>query len=494
MPTLNILNLNLGDSQEDIRNKVNANFESLIQNGGGPQGLQGEIGPQGPVGPQGPQGDPGQQGLRGTRWYVQSSFPAGGTSDPVIEGDYWVDTFNQNSIFEYTAAGWTDTGFDLQSTEVFTTLVGISGPSGSKNAVVFNSPFPNLNTLVLSDAVSVPQTANPTYAKLLISTNSSSDYPLLEFSKTNATGAGTPQDYNRHPQFRWLNPSSSNYNLLFTVPQDSMEFRAGGSMLVQSSASSLQFSSANTLSLTSAATMTVTSASVMNFSSGSQPMNFSSQNYNLSSSSLSLSVPLSLTSSASGYAMTFNNSGSGSGLLLSGTSTSTSQFLANFASGGSSKFSVRADGKIFVSQLGSAFRSLSSTYDNSATISATTYYYWYLGTNIIQTGNLLLFDTSSSPSDKGLALPVGGAVSNSWTQYLGNYESIQLRVISTNSNNLVKSVALWTGSGTINAGSNTAATFASGQSFVDFTIIRLSSDTDYQVYYSTCGGLCGKLA
>jgi hypothetical protein len=59
---------------------------------------------------------------------------------------------------------------------------------------------------------------------------------------------------------------------------------------------------------------------------------------------------------------------------------------------------------------------------------------------------------------------------------------------------LVKSVALWTGSGTINAGSNTAATFASGQSFVDFTIIRLSSDTDYQVYYSTCGGLCGKLA
>jgi len=494
MPTLNILNLNLGDSQEDIRNKVNANFESLIQNGGGPQGLQGETGLPGPVGPQGPQGDPGQQGLRGTRWYVQPSFPVGGTPDPLIEGDYWVDTFNQNSIFQYTSAGWTNTGYNLQSEEVFTTLVGISGPSGSKNAIVFNSPFPNLNTLVLSDAVSVPQTANPTYAKLLISTNSASDYPLLEFSKTNATGAGTPQDYNRHPQFRWLNPGSSNYNLLFTVPQDSMEFRSGGSMLVQSSASSLQFSSANTLSLTSAATMTVTSVSTMNFTAGAQPMIFTSQKYNLSTSSLSLSVPLSLSSSASGYAMTFNNTGSGSGLLLSITSTSTNQFLANFASGGSSKLAVRADGKIYVAQTASAFRSLSSTYDNSATISAVTYSYWYLGTNIIQTGNLLLFDASSSPPNKGLAIPVGNAVSNSWTQYLQNFESIQLRVVSTNSNNLVKSVALWTGSGTINAGSNTAATFASGQSFVDFTIIRVSSDTDYQVYYSTCGGLCGKLA
>ncbi len=42
MPTLNILKLNLGDSQEDIRNKVNANFESLIQNVGG-KGLEKEL-------------------------------------------------------------------------------------------------------------------------------------------------------------------------------------------------------------------------------------------------------------------------------------------------------------------------------------------------------------------------------------------------------------------------------------------------------------------
>ena len=65
MPNLNILNLNSGDTQEDIREKINANFDSLVLNGGGPQGQQGEPGSQGPVGPAGAKGDAGQQGITG---------------------------------------------------------------------------------------------------------------------------------------------------------------------------------------------------------------------------------------------------------------------------------------------------------------------------------------------------------------------------------------------------------------------------------------------
>ena len=96
MPSLNILNLNSGDTQEDIRNKINSNFDSLVANGGGPQGQQGEPGPQGPIGLAGPKGDSGQQGTRGTTWSVQATAPLGGSGNPVLTGDYWVNTSNNN--------------------------------------------------------------------------------------------------------------------------------------------------------------------------------------------------------------------------------------------------------------------------------------------------------------------------------------------------------------------------------------------------------------
>jgi len=208
MPQLNILNLNQGDTQADIRNKVNLNFDSLVANGGGPQGVQGQQGQQGPVGQAGPQGDPGQQGTRGTKWFVQATGPTGGTGDPILVGDYWVDTFNNNLIYQFQSTGWIPTGNSLQSTGVFTILPGISGPVSGMDAIVLNTPFPDLDTLVLSDAVSTTSTANPSNSKLLISTDSANDFPLLEFAKTNAAGIGTPADYNRHPQFKWLNPSN----------------------------------------------------------------------------------------------------------------------------------------------------------------------------------------------------------------------------------------------------------------------------------------------
>jgi hypothetical protein len=265
MPSLNILTLNQGDTQADIRNKVNANFDSLVANGGGPQGVQGPQGERGPVGQVGPQGDPGQQGIRGTKWFVEASAPTGGTGDTILVGDFWIDTFNNNNIYEYSNSGWVWTGDSLQSSGVFTLLPGISGPSSGMDAVVLNTPFPNLNTLVLSDAVSTTSTANPANAKLLISTDSDNDFPLIEFAKTNATGIGTPADYNRHPQFRWLNPTQNNYNLLFSVPQDEMTFSAGGNLTLESTNSILNLNSSSDLKIESAAGMTINSAGNMDF-------------------------------------------------------------------------------------------------------------------------------------------------------------------------------------------------------------------------------------
>jgi hypothetical protein len=491
MPALNILNLNSGDTQEDIRNKINSNFDSLVANGGGPQGQQGEPGPQGAVGLAGPKGDSGQQGTRGTIWNVQATAPLGGSANPVLVGDYWVNTVENNLIYQYGASGWISTGQSLQSTEIFTTLTGISGPVSTKNAIVINSPFPELNTLVLSDAVSLTPTANPTYSKVLIATNSTSDYPLLEFAKTNAVGVGTPSDYNRHPQFRWLNPSQSNYNLLFSVPQDQMAFRSGGSMTIQSTASSLNLLSNTNVTISSGSSMNVSSVGQMSFSSGSSLMTFSSQKYILTGSLMSLFVPLTISSSSLGYALTLRNtSTAGTGLILSSSTNSSSYFLANFLSTGVTRFSVRTDGKVYFNQQGSTVKTISGTYDSSASLGGNTYYFWNIGTNRIDRGNLVTM-VLSAVSRRGILIPIGTAA-NSWSSYLSNYESIQFRIIASNPTYTIQAISYNTGGGPT-VGS-TVFLGTSGALSVDLTIIRGASSTDYQIYYNTCEGLCGKLA
>ena len=491
MPNLNILNLNSGDTQEDIREKINANFDSLVLNGGGPQGQQGEPGSQGPVGPAGAKGDAGQQGTRGTVWSVQPTAPLGGTNNPVLAGDFWVNTAENNSIYQFGASGWIYTGNSLQSTEVFTTLTGISGPVFTKDAIVINSPFPELNTLVISDAVALAPTANPTYSKLLISTNSSNDYPILEFAKTNATGVGTPADYNRHPQFRWLNPSQQNYNLLFSVPQDSLTFRTGGSLTFQSTASSLTLSSNQNLSLNSSSSINVTSVGQMSFSSGNSVTTFSSQKYILTSSLLSLFVPITISSNSANYAVSFRNtSTSGNGLVISSASSSSAALLANFVSTGTTRFSVRADGKVYFNQQGSSIKTISGTFDINTTISGYNIYFWRIGTNRINQGNIASFIVSSG-NYRGILIPIGSAA-NSWTSYMSNYESIQLRILAGNASSLIQVISYDSGGGptvgsTVVLGTNQTLC-------VDLTIIRGASATDYQIYYSTCEGACGKLA
>jgi len=490
MPTLTILSLNAGDNQQDIINKINSNFDSLIQNGGGPQGQQGDPGQQGPIGPAGPKGDPGQQGTRGNRWFVQASQPLGGSSDPILVGDYWVNTTSNNEILQYGASGWVATGSDLQSTELFTTLVGISGPVGTKNAIVLNTGFPETNTLVLSDAVSLAPTANPTYSKLLIATNSSSDYPILEFAKTNAPGVGTSLDYNRHPQFRWLSPSGSNYSLLFSVPQDQLEIKSGAAMTVRSTASSLLLSANTSLSLTSGTTMSVTSGGQMSFNSGSSTMLFSSQKFNLTASAFSMTVPLTINGTSTGYIMNFvNQSSSGSGLSVSLSTALSSQFLANFVSAGTSRFNVRANGKVFMNQTGTAVTTISGTYDSNITVLGLSTFFWYLGTNKITSGNTVVMNIGTS-NYRGISFPIGTA-SNSWSAYLDNNESIQFRVMSSSGTNKIQVISYDTGGGPTTGTSVSLGT--AGAQFIDFTIIRKTSSTDYNIFYSTCEGLSGIL-
>ena len=502
MPNLNIQALNAGDTQESIREKVNANFDSIVSAGGGPQGQQGAQGEQGPIGPAGPKGDPGQEGIRGTKWFVQGSEPLGGPSDPIRVGDYWVQTLLNNSIYEYTDAGWIDTGQNLKASEVFETVAGISGPTGGKNAIVISSPFPELNTLVISDSSPSTSTVNPTYAKFLISSNGNNDYPIMEFSKTNVGGIGTPADYNRHPQFRWIDPSGSNYDLLFSVPQDDFRVTSGGSMSLQSTASTLSISGSAGVSITSGAQMNFTSTGAMSFSSGISTMTFSSQKFNLSSSLLALNVPLTINGVTSqSPLLSLLSSGSGDTLRVQSTSSSSSYYLLRLLSASTERFSVRNDGKVtFQRQVNATNNNVSSTPSDSRSLTSSlggtpTCDLWIHGpisgtqsgftVYEFGPGNNIYADWTTSNKRVINVNDASGSNPTSWEQYLSNDESITLNYYAA-SGKPINGITYFTG------GPPASFTeFSTAASMVEVTHMMVGST--YKCYYSTCSGECGTL-
>jgi len=500
MPNLNIKALNAGDTQESIREKVNSNFDSVVAAGGGPQGQQGDQGKQGPIGPAGPKGDPGQEGIRGTKWFVQGAEPIGGPSDPIRVGDYWVQTLSNNSIYEYTDSGWLDTGQNLKASEVFEVVSGISGPTGGKNAIVISSPFPELNTLVISDSAAATSTINPTYAKFLISSNGSNDYPILEFSKTNVGGIGTPADYNRHPQFRWLDPSGSNYDLLFSVPQDDFTVTSGGSMLLQSTSSTLNISGNGGLNITSGSQMTFTSTGAMSFSSGTSLMTFSSQKFNLTSSLLALNVPMTISGvTTQSPLLSLLSSGSGDTLKIQSSSSSSSYYLLRLLSASTERFSVRNDGKVtFQRQVNATNNTVSSTASFTINISGVTYTSWFYGPSAGNTGqglsttdfgpgNILYADWTTS-GQRIIGIP-NATNSTSWRDYLANNESITLHYYAKSGKEFDGMTSVTVSGPPTSVGRYTI--FSSSASYVEVTILMVGSTP--KCYYSTCSGECGVL-
>jgi hypothetical protein len=500
MPNLNIQALNTGDTQESIREKVNANFDSIVSAGGGPQGQQGDQGEQGPIGPAGPKGDPGQEGIRGTKWFVQGAEPTGGAGNPIRVGDYWVQTLANNSIFEYTDAGWIDTGQNLKASEVFETIAGISGPTGGKNAIVISSPFPELNTLVISDSAPATSNVNPTYAKFLISSDGNNDYPIMEFSKTNVGGIGTPADYNRHPQFRWIDPSGSNYDLLFSVPQDDFRVTSGGSMTLQSTSSTLSISGSAGVSITSGSQMSFTSTGAMSFSSGTSIMTFSSQKFNLSSSLLALNVPLTISGVTSqSPLLSLLSSGSGDTLKVQSTSSSSSYYLLRLLSASTERFSVRNDGKVtFQRQVNATNNTVSN---NSDSFSYSIYESWFYGPSAGNTGqgvttidfgpgNVMYANwTNANATDKRIIGIPNASNSTSWRDYLANNESITLHYYAQSGKEFDGMTSVTASGPPTSSGAYTI--FSNSASYVEVTILMVGSTP--KCYYSTCSGECGVL-
>ena len=478
MPNLTIINLTQGDTQEDLVNKINQNFGSIVANGGGPQGSDGPQGDQGSVGAAGPMGDQGVPGERGTRWFLSSTEPLGGTAGVgIIVGDYWVDTNDDKLVYIYATGGWISTGENLQAQDSFTTLTGIVGSTGatSKNAIVQSSATPNINTFVLSDAVVSTVSANPTYAKFLIATQATNGFPLLEFAKSNLAN-GLPADYNRHPFFGWKNPSASDYGLRFVVPGDLLDIVAGGNLTLQSTSGNVNITGVST-TLSATNSMSFTSTGSLNLNAGSSNILITSNQFNLSSTTASFSVPVSVAGSFSGASMfSLSNSSTGGGLNvdLSGAA-STSRFLANFTVSGTSKFYVRSDGKVKFDKTNFAY----STYTAStATYSISGKNYYIIGSNVLTNGNRVVVNLTGGTGGIGIAIPLNSG-STGLSDYIAVGESLTMNIFSSTASNTISGISYST-TGTSSAGNQPFTATTS----LTVNVIRTASSS-YLIYYDT---------
>ena len=482
MPNLTIINLNPGDTQEDLINKINQNFDSIVANGGGPQGVDGRQGDQGPIGPEGPIGDTGVPGERGTRWFISDLAPVGGTAfnSEILLGDYWVNTSlsSNKSVSIYATGGWISTGQSLQAQDVFTTLTGITGPTGPlRNAIVQSSSTPGNNTFVLSDVNVNTTTANPTYSKFLISTQATNGFPLLEFGKSNLA-TGLPSDYNKHPYFGWKNPTASDYAIRFVSPSDSLDITSGKNLNLQSTNGDITVSGISS-SLTANTSMSFTTSGLMNLNSGSSNLLITSNQFTLNGTSALFTVPISISGAFSGVSMaSFVNTSTGGGIRvnLSGTS-STSRFLANFLASSSSKFYVRSDGKIKFDKTLYAYstNTRGGTGDYQANSGK---YYNIVGPSVITNGNIAMVSFVAGSTGSGIAIPLTPGPTG-FSDMIGVGESYQMTVFSSTSSNTISGISLTT-NGT---SSLTSATFTATSS-VSINIIRIASNT-WSVYYDT---------
>ena len=186
MIDLRLLNLQEGDSQADVANKLNYNFNQIVNAGGGaygPVGIPGAVGSYGATGITGPAGF---QGQRGNFWFVQETGPTAG----VTGGDYWIDLANDCEVFEWVksdgAYSWVSQGFLLSQSGVFEIAASTTGLTSGypAQAYVIALPSPAEKTLVLSGA-SGPNVKNPQLSRVMIETGGTTGFPLLEFSKYN---------------------------------------------------------------------------------------------------------------------------------------------------------------------------------------------------------------------------------------------------------------------------------------------------------------------
>jgi hypothetical protein len=203
--------INIGDSEKEIKDKVNYNFNQILSFAIGKEGLIGPKGATGIPGPSGKMGSTGPTGNRASEWLRSTSSPSTGSSQ---EFDLWIDDSSSlGDIYERGISSWSYTGLSLFNSSFFEVYSNIVGPLGltDKSAIGFKSTYtPDQTSLVLSDSYLSGSEINPNNSKLLVSTGDQITNPIFSFVKSNGNSSESPSFY-----WKTIGPIS---DLLFNSP------------------------------------------------------------------------------------------------------------------------------------------------------------------------------------------------------------------------------------------------------------------------------------
>lgn len=316
MPNTNIQSLNYNDSQSSLIDKINNNFDEVVESHGGTKGNVGPTGPQGAIGEAGNRGPTGISGPRGNRWFISSTGPAGNFSQ---EGDYWIDSISSD-IYQLDSTGWIYTGHNLKSVDNLFSAISssyYSGPSfsgGTASAIYMDQIVPKNYLFILSDVTPESGVLNELLSKFVVSTNTSvNDAPLLEFSRSDIED-GTLSDYSMHPVFYWNSNIPTDNTLGLRVPGSSFFMGASGGF--EFSFSSFNASSQKDLNIDYGTDSSSGIYSTGGYNiSASDEYNVISSNLNISGGSGSFSYPLnSVATLASSQTHTYIEPGGTQGL------------------------------------------------------------------------------------------------------------------------------------------------------------------------------------
>jgi len=540
MSELKLLRIEDGDSQKNIADKINFNFQEIVNYGGGPYGKIGDVGPQGFKGAVGPTGSYGDPGLRGTVWTVGPCQPSTQSS---INGDWWMNTDEENAIYTFGGSGWSLYGVYASSNDLFNVLGPISTSAGisTKYGYFLSSTSPISYTMVLGDntitsgtQISPNPVPNPQYSKMVISIyGNDPSKNIMEFTKADyqsgiSYSSGTPKFY-------WLQGATAergSYGLGFKNGGKTSLYTSSNVSL-QSTSGSVDFSSTgiNINSSSSTDQILFSLSNGITFNTGTGTAYFSTNNFNYDGSKFSMPLQLRTFGDSDMASLTiqcdrFYDSGlryyyAGSG------STSVTLFSVRQVQGLVDIFKVFGDGSIEIARRVNTIQntqSLVSTVNSTvggvtidwitliptvATSVGSGNYVWVnRGTDIVTAR------ATSTGNQRGICLwtpatgGTAGIYNGGWLNLLENGESISLRVHANNPSStgeLFRYIGLNTSNNQALAPNNTTSTNYSyadltgtsfvGASTIDFTIVNLQGSGStggnrrwFKVYYSAWGG------
>jgi len=538
MADLKLLRIEDGDSQSNLTDKANYNFASLLTSGGGPYGRIGPIGPDGAKGPTGPIGSYGYFGGRGTIWTVGPCQP---TVTSSVSGDFWINSENSNSVYQFGNGAWSLYGFNLKSQDLFSIKGPITTSAGlsSRYGYFLSSNTPINYTVVISDnksmnsgTVSSPNAfANPQYSKFVIATNgATAGRNILEFSKFSYSAS--PAFSSSTPRFKWLatGATGDDYGLGFnsagslniTIPSSDLELRSTSEFVYFNSIGFNFYMNSSQVFTTNSTGNTV-------FDFGSGVARFSTKNISYSSGQFNIPTSFNTYTQNTDYdpplSLLTYSSLAGNLRYLYNAKSNADAILFRSAQSGTTLFSVSGNGYVYMNKKVNSIQqeqTLTQTVQSiplsagvtvnwttitpsiSATTSATNLFYVNNGSNYV-----IKKSPSAAAGQRGICLwtpATGGSFGNNggWLNLVENGEAISFKVHSDNPGSTgshFKYLGLNTtnnplGSPNSYGGYNSEISeLPSGASSVEFTIVNITgtggtSGTKrwYKVYYSAWGG------